>query len=169
MFGKKSKNGKGSCVSLNDGKVTIDCNGCPGASDPSERGCIVCICGRVSCLGEFDTIVLRSSVDVAIGGEAVSCIRELAFIHRMMSDNRSDRKGRRCCRCKRSFSAVVKDQLETFPEVDVALLRDRVSQMQFPDQVCTMCAGDTVKMISTIEETLDGIGVSDSPLCREVE
>jgi hypothetical protein len=86
-----------------------------------------------------------------------------------MSTNRSERKGKKCNRCKKSFSALVKDQLDVFPEVDTSMLRGRISQIQFPDTVCSLCASDTLNLINAMEDTLNGIGMNNSPFDKGVE
>jgi len=161
---KDSKRGKGDRRTINDGRLIIDCGGCKGTSSLSDGQCLVCICNELSGMGNVSSLVLRSSMDVAVDSDAICAIRELSFVRNLMVGNRSERKGRKCDRCKRSFTALVKDQVASFPDVDFPLLRDRMSQMQFTDPVCTLCAGDSLRLIGTLEDTLEGIGVCDSPL-----
>ena len=147
-----------------DGRLRIDCSGCKGESSVSNRECVLCMCKNIIDHGTVTSISLNSAVDVALMGDAISSIRELAFIYRMMTENRSERRGKKCARCKNSFSSLVKDQIASFPEINIPALRDRMSQMQFTDPVCTLCAGDSLRLIGTLEDTLEGICVCNSPL-----
>ena len=165
---KDSKRGKGDRRTINDGRLIIDCGGCKGTSSLSDGQCLVCICNELSGMGNVSSLVLRSSMDVAVDSDAICAIRELSFVRNFMVGNRSERKGRKCDRCKRSFTALVKDQVASFPDVDFPLLRDRMSQMQFPDQVCALCAGDTIRLLDTMEATLSDVGITDSKVRKGV-
>ena len=59
--------------------------------------------------------------------------------------------------------------MDMFPEINIFVLRDRMSQMQFPDPICGLCASDSIGLINVIEGTLKNIGVSDSPFEQGVE
>ena len=170
MFKKKdsAKNPK-DAVPTNDGRLIIDCKGCKGQSSVTDRECIVCICRRAMDRSKISSILMRSSADLSMDDDAVQSIRELAFVHRLMTMNRSERRGNRCRRCRKSFSAIVKDQLGSFPDVNIQLLRDRMSQIQFTNPICTLCASDTLGLINTLESTLDGIGLADRYTDEEVE
>ena len=170
MFKKKeSKRNDIVKAQVSDSRLVINCRGCRGPASISDRGCLLCVCRYIEGQGNISSITLRSAVDVSIDGDAVSSIRELAFIYRLMSMNRSERKGKKCARCKRSFTALVRDQLTFFPDVSIPLLRDRMTQMQFPDPVCALCASDSINLINTIGSALDDIATSNSPFEQEVE
>ncbi len=166
---KDSKKDEFVKAQVSDGRLVINCKGCRGPASLSDRGCLLCVFRYVADQGNISSISLRSAIDVAVDGDAVASIRELAFIHRLMSMNRSERKGKKCARCKRSFSALVRDQLMFFPDVSIPLLRDRMAQMQFPDPVCALCASDSINLINTIESALEDIAVSNSPFEQEVD
>lgn len=170
MSKKKDSKKKGvQKITIDDGKLTINCEGCKGASSVVDRDCILCMCRNVLDAGNVSSITLSSAMEVSIRGDAVEAIRDLAFVHRLMTENRSERKGKKCNRCKNSFTMLVRDQVPVFPEIDIPLLRGRMAQMQFSDPVCTLCAGDTLRLIDTLEITLAGIAVNDSSLEKEVE
>ena len=166
---KESRKNEEQRFTVSNGRLTVDCKGCKGQSSLCDRNCLLCVCERIVEEGNVSSISLRSSIDRAIDGDAVTSIRELAFLHRLLSMNRSERKGKKCARCKRSFSALVKDQLTAFPDVDVMMLRGRMAQMQFPDTVCSLCASDTLNLINAIEDTLKNVGMSNSPFEKGVE
>lgn len=152
---------------ITDSRMIIDCNGCGGTSLISDRNCILCICRCLSKAGDVTSVTMRSSVDTAIQGDVVVSLRDLAFVYALMSEDRPDRKGNRCKRCKRSFSSIVHDQMESFPDVDIPILKNRVSQMEFSDPVCRLCGSDSIKLITTMEEILERL-TSDKDFLPEV-
>lgn len=166
---KTSKKGKGPLRNFTDGRLIIECEGCKGLSSLFDRQCLLCICNAIGDLCDVSSIVMRSSVDVAIDSDAIAVVRELSFVNGLINENRSERKGSKCNRCKCSFTALVKDQRDTFPDINFPLLRDRMTQMQFNDPVCTLCAGDTLRLLDTIEGTLSDLGATDTQFPKGAE
>ena len=145
-------------VSVTDGsRLTIDCRGCDGNSDISDRRCAACICGIVKGTGEIDSILLRSSTDTAYHGEAVSLIRDLASVYAMVTADLGDRKGAKCRMCRKSFSHLIADQIPTFPDLDINALRQRTSQIPVGSEVCGICVSDSARMFENILTALEDL------------
>lgn len=155
LFSKKSS---GPSVSLSEGRLTIDCTACGGASDISDIRCAACICDIVKNTGELECIHLRSAADTMYLGEAADIIRELASVRSLLCSDLSDRRGRRCVRCRKSFSHLVEDQIPLFPDIDVQALRDRAAQTPADNDVCRVCLNDSARIIDEIGAALDAVG-----------
>lgn len=158
---KDSRTKKRKVNEIVDGRLIISCDGCKGPSSLSDRQCLLCVCNAVSNSCDVSSVILRSSVDVAIDPDAIAMVRELAFVYEMLVANRSERMGRKCAYCKRSFSALVKDQRPLFPDIEFPVLRERMSQMQFNETICTLCAGDTLRLLDAMEATIAGLMASE--------
>ena len=95
---KESRKNEEQRFTVSNGRLTVDCKGCKGQSSLCDRNCLLCVCERIVEEWNISSISLRSSIDLAIDGDAVTSIRELAFLHRLLSMNRSERKGKKCAR-----------------------------------------------------------------------
>ncbi len=139
-------------VITNDGgRVTFDCGGCDGMCSLSERRCLLCVCEKVYGIGDMTSLKMRSFMDTAYDGEAAMYIRELASVYGLMKINPTDRRGRKCRYCKKSFTNLIRDQIAGFPDFDSVLLTGRAKQIVVNNDVCNICISDSIRMFRHID------------------
>ncbi len=146
-----------------DGRLTIDCTGCPGPSSLDDRQCLICMCDRTKDASEIESIMLHGSSDTSFQGDALALIRELASVYSILTMEPGDRRGSRCRGCRNSYQRITADQIRCFPDVDTSLLRQRAMQTRVQNEVCDICLGDTVRLIDHLESLIDDLRSCTAP------
>ena len=152
------KNRKGtSSVKQKDGRLTIDCTGCPGPSSLEDRQCLICMCDYTKDACDIESIMLHGTIDTSFQGRPLALIRELASVYSVLTMDPGDRRGARCKGCRNSYRRITADQIRCFPDVDTGILRQRAMQTRAQNEVCDICLGDTVRLVDHLESMIEDI------------
>ena len=146
-----------SSVKQKDGRLTIDCTGCPGPSSLEDRQCLICMCDYAKVACDIESIMLHGTVDTSFQGRPLALIRELASVYSVLTMDPGDRRGARCRGCRNSYRRITADQIRCFPDVDTATLRQRAMQTRAQNEVCDICLGDTVRLVDHLESMIEDI------------